>query len=77
MIKDKKLGMEMPENETERMWFNLREKLKMELSELEDSIKPKNRIKELEKIKQIIKMNKELIKTCDSHLIESKGGKRK
>jgi hypothetical protein len=72
MIIDKKLKMELPENETERMWFNLREKLKRELDELEDSIKPKNRMKDLEKTRQIIKMNKELIKTCDSHLMTSK-----
>ncbi len=72
MIKDKKLGMEMPENDVERMWYNLREKLKKELEEMEDSIKPKNRMKELEKTKQIIEMNKDLIKTCDSHLKEKK-----
>jgi hypothetical protein len=68
MIKDKKLGLELPENDEERMWFNLREKLQRELDELEDSIKPKNRMKELEKTRQIIKMNKELIKTCDNNL---------
>jgi hypothetical protein len=77
MITDKKLKMEIPENEKERMWFNLREKLQRELNDLEDSIKPKNRLKELEKVRQIIEMNKELIKTCDSHLIERKGGKSK
>lgn len=74
MIKDKKLGMEMPEDDYERMWFNLREKLQKELDDLKDSIKPKNRQKELEKTKQIIKMNEELIKTCDKHL---KGGIKK
>jgi hypothetical protein len=73
MIIDKKLKLEMPENNTERMWFNLREKLKMELQGLEEEIKPKNRIKQLEKTRQIIEMNKELIKTCDNHL---KGGNK-
>jgi hypothetical protein len=68
MIKDKKLGLELPENDEERMWFNLREKLQRELDELEDSIRPANRIKELEETRQIIKMNKELIKTCDNNL---------
>lgn len=65
---DKKLGMEMPENEEERMWFNFREKLKMELKQLEEEVKPENRLKGLQKLKRIIKLNKELIKVCDSHL---------
>jgi hypothetical protein len=72
MITDKKLKLELPENDEERMWFNLREKLSMELQGLEDSIKPRNRLKELKKIKQIISMNKELIKTCDNHLRSKK-----
>ncbi len=65
---DKKLGMEMPENEEERMWFNLREKLKMEIDQLEEAIKPKNRKKDLERTKMLIKINKELARTCDEHL---------
>jgi len=74
---DKELGMEMPENEEERMWFNLREKLKMEIDQLEEAIKPKNRKKNLERTKMLIKINKELIKKCNSHLQSRKGGKRK
>jgi len=65
---DKKLGMEMPENEEERMWFNLREKLKMEIDQLEEAIKPKNRKRDLERTKMLIKINKELVRTCDEHL---------
>ena len=75
MIKDKKLDLEMPENETERMWFQLREKLKQELEGMKESIKPKNRQKELDKTRRLIKIQKELIKTCDSHL-KLKGGKK-
>lgn len=72
MIKDKKLGMEMPENEEERLWFNLKEKLKMELEEMEKSITPKERLRELEKTRRLIKMQKELINLCDSHLVAKK-----
>ena len=68
MIKDKKTGLEMPENDKERLWFNLREKLKMEVEQMKESIKPKNRMAELKKIKELIAMNEELIKTCEKKL---------
>ena len=74
MIKDKKTGMEMPESEFERMWYTLKYNLEQETQKIEEEIKPKNRKRDLEKKKNQLKINKELIETCKKHL---KGGERK
>jgi hypothetical protein len=68
MKRDKKLGMEIPENDEERMWFNLKSKLEQESKEIEDSLKPKNRRLQLEKSRTLLKINKDLIKECEKHL---------
>jgi hypothetical protein len=68
MKRDKKLGMEIPENDEERMWFNLKSKLEQESKEIEDSLKPKNRRMQLEKSRTLLKINKDLIKECEKHL---------
>ena len=70
MKKDKKLGLEMPENEEERMWMQIKFNLEQELQRLEEALKPKNRLKELKEIHKKIDKYRNLGYHSASHVNE-------